>query len=193
MRIALTGGIGSGKTAVSGRLERLGAFVIDYDILSRRVVEPGSHTLAEVEAAFTGVIKPDGSLDRAKLGALVFSDAEAREKLDSIIHPAVYREAFEEDSGSTAKVKVHVIPLLTETGMGEHFDKIVVVDAPVEVQIRRVMARDLLTRDQAQARVDAQVSRAERLALADYVIENSGSEVELDAQVQKLWDALVSM
>ena len=161
VRIGLTGGIASGKTLVSDELARLGAHIIDADVLARRVVEPGSAGLAEVVTRFgQDILLPDGSLDRARLGDTVFRDEDARAALNAIVHPRVRAEArrLQEASPEDAVV-VHVIPLLVETGQQGNFDGVVVVDVPEEVQVRRLMERNGLTRAQAHGRLAAQVAR----------------------------------
>lgn len=187
--IALTGGIASGKSAVSHRLAELGASIIDSDLLAREVVEPGTPALAAIVRRFgEGVLNPDGSLDRAALGALVFSDAAARADLNAIVHPAVRRRAGELWLASPPHaVVVHVIPLLVETGQADDFDIVVVVDVPAEVQLARLRERNGLTRAEAEARLAAQASREERLAVADVVIDNAGTLDDLRAQVDDLW------
>jgi dephospho-CoA kinase len=192
--VGLTGGIASGKSEVSRRLAELGAILIDADLLAREAVEPGSEGLAEVVRAFgSGVLQDDGALDRAALGALVFADPERRGQLNAIVHPRVRARAAElMAAASDQAVVVQDIPLLVETGQAASFDVVVVVDAPDEVRIRRLAERNGMTPDEAAARMAAQATREERLAAADYVIENSGSLDELRAAVDRLWhDVLV--
>ena len=185
----MTGGIASGKSAVSARLAELGAFVIDSDLLAREVVEPGTPALAAIAERFgSGVLRPDGSLDRPALGAIVFPDAAARADLNAIVHPAVRRRAAALLLASPpGSVVVHVIPLLVETGQADDFDIVVVVDAPREVQLARLMARNALSASEAEARLAAQASREERLEVADVVLDNAGTPAELRAQVDDLW------
>lgn len=194
-RIGLTGGIGSGKSTVADLLAERGAVVIDADVLARAVVEPGTPGLAAVRERFgADVVLPDGSLDRAALGALVFADAAARADLNALVHPLVRAlgarlraEALASDPGA---VVVEVIPLLVETGQAGLFDVVVVVDCPEEVQVERVMGRSGLSREEALARLAAQASRAERLAVADVVIDNSGDLAHLVAEVDRAWGRL---
>lgn len=192
LRVGLTGGIGSGKSAVAALLAGHGAVIIDADLLSRQAVEPGTPGLAQVVGEFgPEVLNPDGSLNRAALGEIVFADPDARGRLNAIVHPRV-RElavAAEQVAGPDAIV-VHVIPLLVETGQAGDFDLVVVVDVDPDVQRRRVTVRDGLTQAQAQARIDAQASRERRLAAADLVIDNSGTPQALVRRVSGLWERL---
>ncbi|RRD06993.1 dephospho-CoA kinase [Arachnia propionica] len=192
MRIGLTGGIASGKSTVARELERLGAHVIDADVLAREVVEPGTRGLEEVVERFgTGVLGPDGSLDRAALGDIVFSDAAARSDLNAIIHPRVRERARElEAAARPGALIVHVIPLLVETGQVDSFDAVVVVDTTVEEQITRLMRRGGHDRDDAARRVAAQASREERLRAATHVIDSSGPVAQTMVQVRALWEEL---
>lgn len=190
--IALTGGIASGKTAVSDLLAERGAVIIDSDVLAREVVEPGTPALAAIAERFgPGVLRADGSLDRPGLGAVVFADAAARADLNAIVHPAVRRRARElADAAPPDAVVVQVIPLLVETGQAGAFDIVVVADAPPELQVARLMKRNGLTRADAEARLAAQATRAERLAAADVVLDNTGSHEHLRDQVDALWERL---
>lgn len=193
-RIGLTGGIAAGKTLVSDELARLGATVIDADVLARQVVEPGTPGLAEVVTLFgDAVLLPDGDLDRARVGDMVFRDPEARERLNAIIHPRVRAEALRlEKVSAPGAVVVHAIPLLVETGQQGSFDGVLVVDVSVEVQISRLMRRSALTEQQARDRVAAQVSRSQRLAAADWVVDNSGDEESTRRTVRDLWDGPIA-
>ena len=167
--------------------------LVDADVLAREVVEPGTPGLAAVVDRFGEEVLTDGRLDRPRLGALVFSDAEARRDLERIVHPAVRARAAElERQASPDAVVVHVIPLLVETGQADDFDVLVVVDLDPETQLARLMARNGLDREQAQARVAAQAGRAERTAVADHVLDNSGTPEELAAQVARLWPVLAA-
>ena len=191
--LGLTGGIASGKSAVAAMLVEHGAVHIDYDLLARRVVEPGTPGLRALVGAFgASVLAPDGSLDRAALAAVVFADRAARTRLDAITHPLVTAAADAvQDAAPDGAVVVHDIPLLVETGRAHDFDHLVVVDAPVETQLARLMARDGMSREQALARIGAQASRAERLAVAGTVIDNSGTPAAMRAQVDLMWDEVV--
>jgi dephospho-CoA kinase len=193
LRVGLTGGIASGKSTVAKLLASFGAILIDSDVLAREVVEPGTDGLREVVAAFgADVLAADGSLDRAKLGALVFNDATARRRLESIIHPRVRARASELAAAApAAAVVVQDIPLLAETGQAGRFDAVVVVDAPEEVQLARLAERGLSSED-AKARIAAQATREERRAIADHVIDNSGDLESLERQVRSVWDQLTA-
>jgi dephospho-CoA kinase len=192
-RVGLTGGIASGKSTVADELAALGAVIIDADRLAREVVEPGTPGLAAVVARFGADVLSDGRLDRPRLGSIVFADPEARADLERIIHPAVRTRAAElERSAPAEAVVVHVIPLLVETGQAGDFDAIVLVDADPETQVRRMTARDGFTPAEAASRIAAQASREERRALADVVIDNSGSVMELRQQIRDLWAKLRS-
>ncbi len=192
LQVGLTGGIASGKSAVAQRLAAKGALVIDADVLAREVVEPGTPGLAAVVERFgPSVLRPDGSMDRAAMGRLVFADAAARRDLEAIIHPAVRARA----AGLTAAapddaIVVQMIPLLVETGQADAFDLVVVVDCDPAVQLLRIMDRDGLSRAEAATRLEAQASRDERLEAADLVIDNSGSLTDLDEQVDAVWTQL---
>ncbi len=188
LRVALTGGIGSGKTAVSDLLAERGAVVIDADVLAREVVGAGTPGLAQVIEEFgPEMLAADGSLDRAAVAQQVFADESARRRLESIIHPLVRsRAAALERSSPAGSVVVHVIPLLVETGQQDKFDVVVVVDLPEDVQVERLIRRGVSAAD-ARARIGAQSSRSERLAAADVVIDNTGDRAELAHRVDQLW------
>jgi dephospho-CoA kinase len=192
LRVGLTGGIGAGKSEVSARLAAQGAVVIDADAIAREVVEPGTEGLAEVVEAFgPELLLPDGTLDRPRLGEIVFADPELRGKLNEIIHPRVgARMAELEREAGPASIVVHDVPLIAESGRTDAYDLVVVVDVPPRVQLDRLVRRRGMTREQAQARMAAQASREQRLAIADIVIDNSGSLAELDRQVGDLWSEL---
>jgi dephospho-CoA kinase len=191
IRVGLTGGIASGKSLVAAELARLGAVVIDADMLAREVVEPGTPGIAAVVERFGPEVLDGDRLDRARLGAIVFADPAARRDLEQIIHPAVRARAAElERAADPDAVVVHVIPLLVETGQQDDFDRVVVVDADPETQLARLRARDGLSECAAQARLAAQVSRHERRAAADWVLENRGSVSDLLGQIRALWAEL---
>ncbi len=194
MRVGLTGGVGAGKSTVSEILAELGAVVIDADVLAREVVAPGSAGLAEVVEAFgPGVIGPDGGLDRPALGAIVFGDEARRRVLEGIIHPRVRARAAEiEAAAPPGAVVVHDIPLLAETGQGSSFDAVVVVDVPVGTQVARLVGQRGMTRDDAEARVAAQATREQRLAVATYVVDNSGTLEQLRQRVTEVHAELVA-
>ena len=191
-RIGLTGGIASGKSVAAARLAEHGAVVVDHDELARDAVRPGSAGLDAVIAEFgPGVLAGDGSLDRAALGRVVFADPAARERLNSIVHPVIRRLAAEREAAvaaaHTGAVVVHDIPLLVETGQAEAFHLLVVVDAPAELRVRRLVEGRGMTPEEARRRVDAQASDADRLAVADRVLDGSGTVDHLRAQVDALW------
>ncbi|WP_022880772.1 dephospho-CoA kinase [Gryllotalpicola ginsengisoli] len=196
--IALTGGIASGKSTVSARLAEHGAVVVDADRLAREVVEPGQPALARIADEFgAGVLRPDGSLDRAALGAVVFADDQARLKLNAITHPAVWRRATELFAAAEAAdpdaIVVYDVPLLVEAS-GERplrFDRVVVVNTRREERLRRLMEERGMSRADAEARLGAQATDAERLAVADVVLDNDGSKEELLAAVDELWTSLI--
>ena len=191
-RIALTGGIASGKSAVADLLAAKGAVLVDSDVLAREVVAPGTPGLAAVVDRFgEGILRPDGALDRPALGAIVFADPDARADLEAITHPRIRARAGELRAEAPAgAVVIDVIPLLVEGDLSGRFDEVIVVDVPEEVQVERLRRRDGFTRDEAMARLAAQASREDRLAVADHVIDNSGDTDALAEQVDRLWDAL---
>ncbi|GIG37507.1 dephospho-CoA kinase [Cellulomonas pakistanensis] len=196
-RIGLTGGIAAGKSVAAERLAARGAVLIDYDVLSREAVAPGSAGLAAVVDAFgESVLLPDGSLDRPALGAVVFADAGARERLNGIVHPVVRRLAAEREAAAAAAdagaVVVHDVPLLVETGRAESFHLVVVVHAPAVLRVERLVRTRGLDRAEAERRIAAQAGDDERLAVADVVLDGSGDPEELRRQVDALWDRLAA-
>ncbi len=185
--VALTGGIASGKTAVSDRFAELGAAVIDTDIIAREVVAPGSEGLEAVRAQFgEEILQSDGQLDRRALRERIFSDPTARQALEAITHPRIRQILEARLADIQAPYAIVVIPLLLETGWIERFDRILVVDVPEALQQQRLMARDALSAEEAQQILRAQASREARLAAADDVITNSGDIAELDTQIEQL-------
>jgi len=192
LRVGLTGGIGAGKSEVSRRLAAQGAVLIDADLIAREVVAPGTDGLAEVIEAFgPGVLAADGSLDRVVLGDIVFADSGKLATLNSIVHPRVGARMRElERSAGPAAVVVHDVPLIAENGLADSYDLVVVVDVPPRAQLERLIRSRGMTREQARARMAAQASRQARLAIADIVVDNSGSLAELDRQVGELWTEL---
>jgi len=189
MRVGLTGGVASGKSTVSAILAELGAVVIDADLLAREVVAPGTEGLAEIVEAFGPEVLTDaGVLDRLAMGALVFGDPERRRVLESIIHPRVRARAAEiEAAAPPDAVVVHDIPLLAETGQGGAFDAVLVVDVPVEIQLERMGSLRGMSREDAAARVAAQASRGDRLAVATYVLDNTGLPDDLRARAAEVY------
>lgn len=188
-RIALTGGIAAGKSTVARRLAELGATVIDADQLSREVVAPGTDGLAAVRERFgPGVIGADGALDRPALGELVFSDEGARRDLEGIIHPRVRERAAKLAAAAPqGSPVVQDIPLLVETGQAGDFDLVLVVQAPREQRVQRMVDDRGMTPEEAASRIGAQASDAERAAVADVLLDNSGTVEELLAQVDRAW------
>lgn len=185
--IGLTGGIGSGKTAVSDRFARLGVPIIDTDQLARELVEPGQPALAEIMAEFgPDCLDGEGRLQRSRLRERVFADPTGRRRLEAILHPRIRALARERIAGLTVSYCLLVIPLLAETGMTDLVDRVLVVDAPEAEQIRRVMARDGVTEEQAHRVLAAQATRSQRLALADEIVENAGNLAVLDDQITAL-------
>ena len=194
MRVGLTGGIASGKSSVSAMLAEKGALVIDSDMLAREVVEPGTEGLARVVDSFgPDVLDANGRLDRPALGRVVFADAAARQRLEAIVHPLVRARAAElERAAPPGTWVIQDVPLLVETGQAGSFDVVVVVDAPVEEQVRRLVHGRGLTQAEAKGRIDAQATREQRRAVADEVIVNDGSWNQLRLQVDALWDRLLA-
>jgi dephospho-CoA kinase len=188
VRIGLTGGIGSGKSTVSALLAEHGAVVVDADRIAREVVEPGTPGLAAVVEAFgSGVLTPDGALDRPALAALVFADPEARRTLDGIVHPLVRARGRELESlAPPGSVVVHDVPLLVETGRAASYDLVLVVLADAETRIARLVQRGLTAED-ARARIAVQATDEERRAVADVVLDNSGTPEQLAEQVDRVW------
>jgi dephospho-CoA kinase len=198
LRVGLTGGIGSGKSEVSRRLAEHGAVLIDADVAAREVVVPGSPGLARIAGTFgEDVLRPDGSLNRERLGEVVFGDQELRAKLNEIVHPLVreWMQAAEQAAvraavhapGLAGPVVVHDVPLLAESRGRAGFDLVIVVDVPPEVQAERLVRLRGMPAEQARARMAAQASREQRLAVADIVIGNSGSLDDLDRRVAEVW------
>ena len=185
--VGVTGGIGSGKSAVTERFEKLGITVVDADLAARVVVEPGKPALNAIAEHFgQPIIDLDGSLDRAALRNKVFSDEEERRWLEQLTHPLIGQEILAQLSASSSPYTILSSPLLLETSQGELTDCIVVVDVPPETQLQRTMQRDDNDEAQVQRIMAAQMPREERLAKADFVIDNSRSLAELDSVVEKL-------
>jgi dephospho-CoA kinase len=189
VRVGLTGGVGAGKSTVARALADLGAVVIDADALSREVVRPGTPGLAAVVAEFgPEVLGPDGALDRPRLGALVFAEPDRRAALEAIVHPLVRRRSAELEAAAPAgALVVHDIPLLAETGQAGSFDAVLVVDVPPEVQVERLVRDRGWSADEAAARIAAQATRDDRLAVATHVIDNSGALEDLRRRVAEVF------
>jgi dephospho-CoA kinase len=196
-RIGLTGGIAAGKSVAARRLMELGAVVIDADQLARGALAPGSPGLDQVVATFGGsVLTVDGTLDRAALAHVVFADPAALARLNAIVHPIVRRLASEREAAAAAldprAVVVHDIPLLIETGQADTFHVLVVVHAPAVLRVERLVGTRGMARDEAEARVATQVSDGDRLAVADVVLDGTGSDDDLRGQVDDLWARLAA-
>ena len=192
MRVGLTGGIASGKSTVASILVELGAVLIDGDALAREVVARGTPGLAQVVAEFgEHLLTPEGDLDRPALGRVVFSDEAARKRLEAITHPLIFERYAELEAAAGADdLVVHDIPLLAESGRAGTFDEVVVVDVPQELQVERMVRDRGWTREEATSRIAAQATREDRLAIATYVVENTGTLEELRARVEDVYAAL---
>lgn len=190
LRIGLTGGIAAGKSTAAARFAELGARVVDHDALARRVVEPGSGALADIVREFGDRVVTAGTLDRAALADIVFSDEHARARLNEIIHPYIFAAADAADRQARAEgvdVVVHEIPLLVETGQGGDFDLVVCVTTPIEVRLGRLQQGRGLTREEALGRISAQASDADRALVCDVHLDGGGTAEELRAQVDGFW------
>lgn len=194
LRAGLTGGIGSGKSTVSALLASYGAVLIDADRIAREVVEPGTDGLAAVVAEFgEDILAADGTLDRPGLGRIVFADESRRKALNAIVHPLVRdRSAELEAAAGPHSVVVQDVPLLAENGLASLYDLVVVVDAAPETQLDRLVRLRGMPEDEARARMAAQATREQRLAVADLVIDNNGPLEALEPQVKKAWEELRS-
>jgi dephospho-CoA kinase len=188
VRIGLTGGIGSGKSTVSRLLAGHGAVIVDADAIAREVVEPGTPGLAAVVDAFgPEVLATDGSLERPALAAVVFGDPKARRRLDAIVHPLVRARATEVAAAAPpGAVVVHDVPLLVETGQAAAYDLVLVVEADPDTRVARLVQRGLTAED-ARARMAAQATDEQRRAVADVVLDNSGTPEQLAEQVDRVW------
>ena len=191
LRVGLTGGIGSGKSAVAAVFAERGATVIDADTLAREVVAPGSEGLREIAVRWPDVIARDGALDRAALAQVVFTDERARAELNAITHPRVRARAAEIERDAPEGVVVQVIPLLFEGDYWRQCEKTVVVIAPVEVRIARVLARDASEREAVERRMAAQIAPELARTRADYVVENDGHLRDLRERAGRVYDALL--
>ena len=192
MRVGLTGGIASGKSTVASILVELGAVLIDGDALAREVVARGTPGLAQVIAEFGDeLLTPEGDLDRPALGRIVFSDQAARKRLEGITHPLIFERYAElEAAAGPDDLVVHDIPLLAESGRADTFDEVIVVDAPRELQVERMVRDRGWTREEAESRIAAQASREDRLAIATYVIDNTGTLEDLRRRVTEVFEVL---
>ncbi len=187
LRIGLTGGIASGKSAVAKLFAELGATIIDTDIIAREVVAPGQPALDEIAVQFgNAVIDDNGQLDRAAMRQLIFSNDTARKQLEAIVHPRIRRETVKQASQAGGSYQLIVVPLLTESPLRSFVERILVVDCDENIQIERLLARDTDSEEQARLILAAQASRADRLAIADDVISNDGDLAETKRQVEAL-------
>ncbi len=193
-RIALTGGIGSGKSTVASILAELGAVIVDADKVAREVVEPGTSGFdAVVERFGSEILLPDGAIDRPALGRIVFADDAARADLNAIVHPRV-GSRMQELIGSLSEdaVQVHDIPLLVENSLYAAFETVIVVQAPMESRLERLTSSRPLSRDDALAVMAKQATDEQRAAVATHLIDNSGSYEDLRAQVEAIWPELLA-
>jgi dephospho-CoA kinase len=190
--VGLTGGIASGKSTISTILERLGAEILDADLIAREVVEPGTKGLDQVVLNFGDqVLNSDGSLSREALASLVFRDNEKRLKLEAILHPLIRERTISRIASSKAAVVVYVVPLLVEAKVDYPFDLVVTVEAGVETQTRRLIETRGLTNEQALSRINSQANEEQRVARADVRVDGSLPLKELEAEVSKLWNSIV--
>jgi dephospho-CoA kinase len=194
LRVGLTGGIGAGKSEVSRLLDDRGALIIDADAVAREVVAAGTPGLRAVVDEFgPEVLRPDGELDRERVASIVFADAEALARLNAIVHPLVGRRMLEvAEAAGPGDVVVYDVPLLAENHLAGGYDLVIVVDAPETTQVARLVGDRGMAEADARARIAAQATREQRLAIADIVIDNSGSRDELVARVAEVWADLSS-
>lgn len=194
LRVALTGGIASGKSTVADLFARLGVPVIDTDVIAREVVEPGTPALREVVSAFgPGILGADGRMDRRRMRERIFADRDTQRRLEAILHPAIRAAMERRSQAAGGDYQVLVIPLFAEGGRRDHVDRVLLVDVPEELQIQRLMLRDGVTHEQARASLNAQATRAQRLAMADDVIRNTGHPAELEDRVAELHEKYVTI
>jgi dephospho-CoA kinase len=190
--VGLTGGIASGKSYVASVLAELGASTVDADQVAREVVVPGSPGLVEVVGAFGfEILLPSGELDRVKLGNIVFADPKKRVELESILHPLIKKRTTQLIGEQVSEIVVYAVPLLVEASVDYPFDVIITVEAGVENQVSRLMASRSMPESDARKRVDAQTTRVEREARADFVIESSGTKDQTKRQVEHVWKQLL--
>lgn len=187
LRIGLTGGIASGKTAVANMFAEMGASIIDTDLIARAVVQPGEPALEQLRQEFGNqIIQVGGDLDRAALRKIVFSDAEKRIKLEQILHPIIQQETIRQSEFATGDYQIIVVPLLVESPLKDFVDRILVVDCTEATQIKRLTLRDSESEEQARRILAAQATREERLAIADDIVRNDGSLTRTRQQVENL-------
>ncbi len=194
LRIGLTGGIASGKSTVADLFAELGAAIIDTDVIAREVVAPGTPALEEIAAEFgAAVIGDDGALDRAALRSIVFSDDDARRRLEAITHPRIGEETRQQSEQAEGEYQIIVVPLLVTSALKAFVDRVLVVDCDEDAQVRRLVARDGGSEEDARRILAAQASRTERLEIADDVIRNDGDVSELRQQVAALHEIYRSL
>lgn len=192
--LGLTGGIASGKTAAADRLESLGATLVDTDLISREVVEPGQPALTQIEQHFgPDVIQDDGGLNRGALREKVFQDSKERQWLEELLHPLIRQTAIDRALSASTPIVVVVVPLLFESGHYQEIDASLVIDVPVELQRQRTLNRDGVSDTQVDSILAAQMDRQSRLNRADYVISNAGTLDELYSQVDALYHQLIAL
>jgi len=197
LRVGLTGGIAAGKSTASARFTALGATVIDYDVLARDAVAPGSPGLAAVVGRFSAtILNPDGSLNREALGHLIFADSKARQDLENIIHPEVYRLATAAESQALVNnpdaLIVHDIPLLVEQNLSKRFDVVIAVITETSIRIQRLIETRGFSEATATARIAAAAKDYQRAEVADLILDGSGTPAQLNAQVDHVWELLTS-
>ena len=192
--VGVTGGIGSGKSAATDILSQLGVTVVDADIVAREVVEPGEPALQAIKEYFgSEIIAPNGSLDRAALRKLIFSNNDNREWLEKLLHPIIRKSIIEQLNRSNGYYAVLASPLLLETDQYQLVDHVVVIDAPEEIQLQRTMSRDNNNEEQVKAIINAQMARQERLDKAASVISNDSDLAHLDTEISTLHEQLIQL
>jgi dephospho-CoA kinase len=195
LRVALTGGVGAGKSTVAGLLAAHGAVILDADDLARRAVEPGTPGLAKLVDEFgPDILDASGALNRTELARRAFNDPDLRRRLEAVVHPEVARMFAEEVEArrATDDVVVYSVPLLVERRLADAFDVVMTVSAPLELRVARLVGSGRMTEDDARARAAAQVSDAEREAVADRIISNTGGLDDLAAETDRLWKELLA-
>ncbi|RVU85692.1 dephospho-CoA kinase [Leucothrix sargassi] len=195
LKVGLTGGIGSGKSTVAKALQAKGITLVDADQIAREVVQPGEVALTEIAKAFgQDILLTDGNLDRAALKQRIFSDSQAKSELESILHPLIRQRILSRvDEAQDTPYVVADIPLLVENNYPQYFDRVVVVDCPVETQIARVQARDEMSEAQIRGIIASQATREQRQAAATDIIVNSGDLESLKMQIEKLHETLLTL
>ncbi len=191
--VGVTGGIGSGKTAVTDFFAGKGIRIVDADIASRVVVEPGKPALAEIEQRYGSEILVDGSLDRRKLRTIIFDDADERKWLEGLLHPLIRDQIILELTHAESHYAVLVSPLMLETSQHELVDRVLVVDVPESIQLSRTMARDQMTEEQTRQILNTQMKREQRISMADDIVDNSGSMAQLHQSLDKLHQYYLSL